>query len=176
MLEIYTAEVKKRVADQLGISNVMNIPKISHICVNVGLGLKGYQDSKLLDYALKVLSSVVGQKFVTTYAKKSISAFKIRQGMPVGCKVTIRNNFLISNFIYKIFVALARSRDFVGISKKQFDGRGNCTFGIKEHIIFPDVDYDKSYATIGMDISIVTTAVDDNGAYVLLKNIGFPFV
>lgn len=176
MIEIYTSEIRKNVADQLGLLNPMKIPSISHICVNIGLGLKGYQDSKLLDYSLNILSSIVGQKAVTTYAKNSISGFKIRQGMPIGCKVTVRNNFLISNFIRKIFIALARSRDFSGILKKQFDGRGNCTFGIKEHVIFPDVDYDKSYATVGMDISVITTAVDDHSAYILLKSIGFPFV
>ncbi len=154
--------------------NPMEIPKIQKISLNMGIG-EAIQNGKLLEHAVEHLTNIAGQKAVITRAKKSINQFKLRQGMAIGCRVTLRRDRMW-NFLDKLFyVALPRVRDFKGISFKGFDGRGNFTFGIKEHIIFPEIDYDKVDKILGMNITIVTTARTDEEARALLKHIGAPF-
>ena len=155
-------------------SNIMEIPKIEKISVNIGLG-KATQNPKLVEYAMRELNTICGQKAVPAKAKKSISNFKLRQGTHIGCRVTLRGNIMYEFFDRLISVAIPRVRDFRGISDKSFDGRGNFSLGIREHIIFPEISYDKVETMLGMNITIVTTAKTDKEAYELLKEFGFPF-
>jgi len=152
----------------------MQVPRLKSVVLNVGMG-EAIQDIKLLDAAVKELSTITGQAPVITKAKKSIAAFKLRQDMPVGCKVTLRGNRMYDFLDRFICLALPRIRDFQGVSAKSFDGRGNYAFGIKEQIIFPEINYDKVASIHGMDLIIVTSARTNEEGKALLKYLGMPF-
>lgn len=172
--EKYTSEVAKAMMEKFGYKNVMEIPKIEKVVLNMGIG-EAVANPKVIDSALADMTLISGQKPVVTRAKKSVAAFKIRAGMPIGAKVTLRGERMYY-FVDKLFnVALARVRDFRGVSPKSFDGRGNYTLGIKEQLIFPEIEYDKVDKIRGMDIIIVTTAKTDEEARELLKLMGMPF-
>lgn len=170
----YKKEIAPALAKEFGIENPMAIPKIEKIVVNMGVG-EAIANSKILDTAVDELRSVTGQKPVITKAKKSIAAFKLRQGMNIGTMVTLRGERMYEFLDRLISVALPRVRDFRGISGKAFDGRGNYTLGIREQLIFPEIDFNKVDKTRGMNISIVTTATSDEQARALLKALGMPF-
>jgi large subunit ribosomal protein L5 len=172
--ERYRKEIAPALAKEFGITNVMAIPKVEKIVLNMGVG-ESIGNSKVLDTAVEELKSVTGQKPVVTKAKKSIAAFKLREGMNIGAMVTLRGDRMYEFLDRLISVALPRVRDFRGISGKAFDGRGNYTLGIKEQLIFPEIDFNKVDKTRGMNISIVTTARDDEQARALLKALGMPF-
>ncbi|MCI0707221.1 MAG: 50S ribosomal protein L5 [Ignavibacteriae bacterium] len=155
--------------------NVMQVPRLEKITLNIGVG-KATQDAKLLEVAVKELEAVVGQKPVVTKSKKSISNFKLRENLPIGCRVTLRRAKMYEFLDRLINVALPRVRDFRGVPDKSFDGHGNYTLGIKEQIIFPEIDVDKISRITGMDVTMVTTAKTDVEAYELLKALGLPFV
>ena len=158
---------------QFGYSNLMEVPKITHVSINMGIG-DGKDSPKKLESGLSELTLISGQKPVVTRSRKDISNFKIRKGFPVGCKVTIRGNRMYDFIERLISIALPRTRDFRGLSFKSFDGRGNFSFGIKEQIIFTEIDYDKIDSIRGMDISFSTTAQSDDESYWLLKLMGIP--
>ena len=171
---IYENEVVPKLMDNFGYKNKMQVPKLDKIVLNMGLG-EAIQNIKVLDAAAEELKAIAGQKPVITRAKKSIAAFKLREGMPIGCMVTLRH-LRMYDFYYKLVnIALARVRDFRGVSTKAFDGRGNYSLGIKEHIIFPEIDYDKIDKIKGLNISIVTTAQTDDEGRQLLGLMGMPF-
>ncbi len=170
----YKKEIAPAIAKEFGIENPMAIPKIEKVVVNMGIG-EAIANAKVLDTAVEELKSVTGQKPVVTKAKKSIAAFKLRQGMPIGTMVTLRGDRMYEFLDRLISVALPRVRDFRGISGKAFDGRGNYTLGIHEQLIFPEIDFNKVDKTRGMNISIVTTASTDEQARSLLKALGMPF-
>ncbi len=170
----YKSEVAPALAKEFEISNPMAIPKIEKIVVNMGLG-EASANAKILEVATEELRSVTGQKPVITKAKKSIAAFKLRQGMSIGTMVTLRGERMYEFLDRLISVALPRVRDFRGISAKAFDGRGNYTLGVREQLIFPEIDFNKVDKTRGMNISIVTTAGNDEQARSLLKALGMPF-
>jgi large subunit ribosomal protein L5 len=172
--EKYKSEIAPALAKEFEIKNPMAIPKVEKIVVNMGLG-EASANSKILDVAAEELKSVTGQKPVVTKAKKSIAAFKLRQGMAIGTMVTLRGDRMYEFLDRLISVALPRVRDFRGISGKAFDGRGNYTLGIREQLIFPEIDFNKVDKTRGMNISIVTTAKTDDQARSLLKALGMPF-
>jgi large subunit ribosomal protein L5 len=170
----YAQEVAPALQKQFNYKNVMMIPKLEKIVINVGLG-EAVQNAKALDAAVADITAITGQKPVVTRAKKSIATFKLRQGMPIGCKVTLRGERMW-DFLEKLTkIALPRVRDFRGVSAKSFDGRGNYALGLKEQLIFPEIDYDKVDKLRGMDIIIVTTAKTDEEAKSLLKGLGMPF-
>lgn len=172
--KIYENEVVPKLMDTFNYKNRMQVPKLEKIVLNMGLG-EAIQNIKVLDAAAEELQAIAGQKPVITRAKKSIAAFKLREGMPIGCMVTLRH-LRMYDFYYKLVnIALARVRDFRGVSPKAFDGRGNYSLGIKEHIIFPEVDYDKIDKIKGLNISIVTTAQTDDEGRQLLSLMGMPF-
>ena len=170
----YKEEIVPKLQEQFGYKSIMQVPKITKISINQGVG-NATQDKKLVDNALKELSVIAGQKAVSTKATKSVSNFKLREGMPIGAKVTLRDNRMYEFLDRFISVALPRVRDFRGISDTSFDGRGNYSLGIKEQIIFPEIDIDKVPKITGMDITIVTTANTDAEALALLKEMGLPF-
>ncbi len=171
---IYENEVVPKLMDTFNYKNKMQVPKLDKIVLNMGLG-EAIQNIKVLEAATEELKAIAGQKPVVTRAKKSIAAFKLREGMPIGCMVTLRH-LRMYDFYYKLVnIALARVRDFRGVSPKAFDGRGNYSLGIKEHIIFPEVDYDKIDKIKGLNISIVTTAQTDDEGRQLLSLMGMPF-
>ena len=172
--ERYQKEIAPAIAKQFGIKNPMAIPRLDKIIVNMGMG-EAVANAKVLDVAVEELKVIVGQKPVITKAKKSIASFKLRQGMPIGVVVTLRGERMYEFFDRLVSVALPRVRDFRGVSPKAFDGRGNYTIGIKEQLIFPEIDFNKVDKTRGMNISIVTTARDDDQARGLLKALGMPF-
>ena len=172
--EKYKNEIAPAIAKEFDIKNPMAIPKIEKIVVNMGLG-EGISNAKILDVAAEELRTITGQKPVITKAKKSIAAFKLRQGMNIGAMVTLRGERMYEFLDRLISVALPRVRDFRGISAKAFDGRGNYTLGIREQLIFPEIDFNKVDKTRGMNISIVTTAKTDEQARALLKSLGMPF-
>jgi large subunit ribosomal protein L5 len=155
--------------------NVMQVPRLDKIVLNIGVGA-ATQDAKLVEAAAKDLEAIVGQKVVITRAKKSISNFKLREGMPIGCRVTLRRTHMYEFLDRFISVSVPRIRDFRGLPDKAFDGRGNYTIGVKEHTVFPEIDVDKVVRIFGMDITFVTTAQTDQEAYELLKAFGMPFV
>lgn len=172
--EKYDNEVVPALREKFEYKSIMEVPKLEKIVVNMGVG-DAKENSKLLDAAVNDLTIIVGQKPIVTRAKKSISNFKIRQGMPIGCKVTLRGARMYE-FTDKLFnVALPRVRDFKGVSNKAFDGRGNYSLGIKEQLIFPEMEYDKIEKLRGMDVIFVTTAKTDEEARELLKLLGMPF-
>ena len=174
-LEIkYKEEIAPKLLKEFNYKSSMQVPTITKVSINMGLG-EGSQNNKLIQDAVEELSLIAGQRAVVTRAKKSIAAFKLRDGMPVGCRVTLRRERMWA-FLDKLFnVALPRVRDFRGIPDRGFDGRGNFTLGIKEHTIFPEIDLDKVDRTKGMNITIVTTAKTDKEGKALLKLLGMPF-
>jgi large subunit ribosomal protein L5 len=172
--EKYNTEIRSALQKELGLDNIMAVPKIEKIVVNMGLG-EATQNTKLLDPLVADLGQITGQKPVTTKAKKSIAAFKVRAGMSIGAMVTLRNDTMYEFLDRLISTALPRVRDFRGVSTKSFDGRGNYTLGLRDQLIFPEIDYSKVEKLKGMNITIVTTARDDNSARALLRQFGMPF-
>lgn len=170
----YQDEIIKSLIAKFNYTSVMQCPKIDKIVINMGVG-EAISNPKALDDAVNELSLISGQKPVVTKAKKSIANFKLRDGMPIGCKVTLRSNRMYEFLDKLVSIALPRVRDFRGISKDAFDGRGNYTFGVKEQIIFPEINYDKVNKIRGMDIIIVTTANTNEEGQELLANLGLPF-
>ncbi|SHN36849.1 MULTISPECIES: 50S ribosomal protein L5 [Gracilibacillus] len=172
--EKYNKEIVTSLVDKFNYDSVMEVPKVEKIVVNMGVG-DAVQNSKALDAAVEELSQITGQKPVVTKAKKSIAGFRLREGMPIGAKVTLRGERMY-DFLQKLIdVSLPRVRDFRGISKKAFDGRGNYTLGVKEQLIFPEINYDQVNKVRGMDVVIVTTANSDEEASELLTQLGMPF-
>ena len=172
--EKYLKEVIPNMMKDFSYKNIMEVPKVQKVVLNVGLG-EAIQNIKLLDAAQKELSIITGQKAVVTKAKKSIAAFKLRKGMPIGCKVTLRGNMMYEFLDRLISLSLPRIRDFRGISGKSFDGRGNYSLGLKEQFMFPEVDYDKVEMVHGLDITFCTTAKTDKESKALLRYLGMPF-
>lgn len=172
--EIYHKEVVPAMIEKFGYKNPMEVPKLDKIIVNMGLG-EAIQNVKILDNAAQELSMIVGQKPVITKAKKSIATFKLRQGMSIGCRVTLRKERMYEFYDRLVNINLPRVRDFRGIPPKSFDGRGNFALGLKEQIIFPEIDYDKIDKIRGMNIVVVTSAKTDDEARELLKLLGMPF-
>lgn len=170
----YNETIKQELVNKFNYSSVMQAPQIDKIVVNMGIG-DAVQNAKVLDTAVEELSAITGQKPIITKAKKSIATFRLREGMPIGAKVTLRGERMYEFLDKLISVSLPRVRDFRGISKKAFDGRGNYTLGVKEQLIFPEIDYDKVSKVRGMDIVIVTTANTDEEARELLTQFGMPF-
>jgi large subunit ribosomal protein L5 len=166
--------VRKKLADQFGYKNRMQVPVIKKVVINMGIG-EGVNDRKKVEAAANDLSLIAGQKAVITKARKSIATFKVRDGQPIGCKVTLRKTRMYEFVDRLINIALPRVRDFRGLSPKSFDGGGNYTIGIKEHIIFPEIDYDKAADVWGMDITVCTSAKTDDEARALLSAFNFPF-
>ncbi len=172
--EKYLKEVIPDMTKEFSYKNIMEIPKLQKIVLNVGLG-EAIQNIKLLDAAQKELSMITGQKAVVTKAKKSIATFKLRKGVPIGCKVTLRGNMMYEFLDRFISAALPRIRDFKGIPGKSFDGRGNYSLGLKEQFIFPEIDYDKVEMVHGLDVVFCTTAKTDKESKALLRYLGMPF-
>jgi large subunit ribosomal protein L5 len=170
----YQDEIVARIQKEFGIENVMAVPKIEKISLNMGVG-EAIQNIKILDDAAEELASLAGQRPTITRAQKSIAAFKLRQGMPIGARVTLRGTRMWEFLDRLITVALPRVRDFRGISTKSFDGRGNYTLGVRDQLIFPEIDYNKVEKAKGMNITIVTTAGNDERALFLLRELGMPF-
>jgi large subunit ribosomal protein L5 len=172
--EKYKETIVPALIEKFNYSSVMQAPKISKIIINIGAG-DAVQNPKVLDDAVNELAQITGQKPLVTRAKKSIATFKLREGMPIGCKVTLRGERMYEFFDKLVTIALPRVRDFRGVNPKGFDGRGNYTLGVKEQLIFPEINYDKVSKIRGMDIVIVTTANTDQEAFELLKGFGMPF-
>ena len=172
--ELYKTEALPALIKQFGYKNVMAAPKLVKINVNMGLG-EAISNAKVLDVATDELSTITGQRPVVTKARKSIAAFKLRQGMPIGVTVTLRGDRMYEFFDRLVNIALPRVRDFRGVSPKSFDGRGNYTMGLRDQLIFPEIDYSKADKTRGMNVTIVTTAKSDDEAYELLRILGMPF-
>jgi large subunit ribosomal protein L5 len=172
--EFYTNTVIPALTKEFGYTNIMAVPKIVKVSVNIGLG-EATQNAKLMDKAVAELGAITGQKPIITKAKKSIAAFKLRENMPIGCMVTLRGDQMFEFLDRLVNVSIPRIRDFRGVSPKAFDGRGNYTLGVKDQLIFPEIDYSKVDKTIGMNISITTTARSDAEGMALLKNMGMPF-
>ena len=170
----YENEVKNQMVEKFGYKSVMQIPTIDKIVINMGIG-DAVSNSKVLDEAVAELALITGQKPVITRAKKSIAGSRLREGMPIGCKVTLRGERMYDFLDKLVSVSLPRVRDFRGVSKKSFDGRGNYTLGVKEQLIFPEIDFDKVNKVRGMDIVVVTTANTDEEARELLTQLGMPF-
>ncbi len=170
----YTSEVTPKLVEQFDYSSVMQVPKIDKIVINMGVG-DATSNAKNLDKAVEELTAIAGQKPVITKAKKSIAGFRLREGMPIGAKVTLRGQKMYDFLDKLISVSLPRVRDFQGISNKAFDGRGNYTLGVREQLIFPEINYDNVDKVRGMDIVIVTTANTDEESFALLKELGMPF-
>ena len=174
LLERYRGEVHAKLRSELGVANPHQVPTLTKIVVNVGLG-EATQNQKLLEKAAEELAAITGQKPIIRRAKKSIANFKVREGQPIGATVTLRGHRMWEFFDRLVNVALPRVRDFRGTSPKAFDGRGNYTLGIREQIIFPEVDYDKVEKITGMNVTICTTAQRDDHAKALLTHLGVPF-
>ena len=170
--EIYKKEIVPALQQKLGLSNIMQVPRLQKITLNMGVG-EAVADKKIMDNAVRDLSLITGQKPIITKSKKSIAGFKIRDGWPIGCKVTLRRDKMYEFLDRLINISIPRTRDFRGLSAKSFDGRGNYSFGVKEQIIFPEIDFEKTDAIRGMDIT--TTAANDEQAKALLDAFGFPF-
>jgi large subunit ribosomal protein L5 len=173
--EMYKAEIIPALTEKFGYKTVMRVPKLQKIVLSQGLG-DAVADKKIIDNAAEELSKIAGQKAITTLSKKDISNFKLRKGMPIGTKVTLRGDRMYEFLDRLLAVSLPRTRDFRGISPKGFDGRGNFNLGIKEHIIFPEIDIDKVNRILGMDITFVTSAETDEEGNALLDAFGFPFI
>ena len=172
--EKYKAEIKGQLVDKFGYKSAMSVPQLKKIVISQGIG-EAVADKKIIDSAVEDLSLIAGQKAMATFSKKDVSNFKLRKGMPIGTKVTLRGDRMYEFLDRLIAVALPRTRDFRGINPKGFDGRGNYNLGIKEHIIFPEIDIDKVNKILGMDITFVTSANSDEEALALLDAFGFPF-
>jgi large subunit ribosomal protein L5 len=171
---LYAEQIAPRLKDDLGLANVMEIPRLEKIVVNMGVG-EAVQDRKMIDSAMDELTLITGQKPKMNRSRKSIANFKVREGMPVGASVTLRGARMWEFFDRLLAIAIPRVRDFRGLNPKSFDGRGNYTFGVTEQLIFPEVDFDQVSSTRGMDITICTTATNDEHARALLDAFGFPF-
>ena len=169
----YTNEIVPKLQEELGLSNVMEVPRITKITLNMGVG-EALGDKKVLENAVGDMEKIAGQKAVVTKARKSIAGFKVRDGWPIGCKVTLRSERMYEFLERLISIAIPRVRDFRGISPKSFDGRGNFAMGVQEQIIFPEIDYDQVDALRGMDITITTTARTDDEGRALLRAFNFP--
>jgi large subunit ribosomal protein L5 len=172
--EKYQKEIAPRLKKEFGIGNPMAVPRLSRIVLNIGLG-EATANIKLLDTAVEELTAIAGQRAVITRAKKSISTFKLRAGMPIGCRVTLRGDRMYEFLDRLISIALPRVRDFRGVSTKSFDGRGNYTLGVRDHLIFQEIDYAKVDKSKGLNVTIVTTAGRDDTARALLREFGMPF-
>ena len=172
--ELYQKEIVPKLRTEFNYKNIMEVPKIQKVVVNMGLG-EAIQNVKILDSAVTELSAITGQKAVITKAKKSIASFKLREGMPIGCMVTLRQDRMYEFLDRLMNVALARVRDFKGVSGKAFDGQGNYTLGIKEQLIFPEINYDQIDKIKGLNVTIVTSAKSDEEGKALLKHFGMPF-
>lgn len=172
--ELYRDQIIAELTGKFGYNSVMQVPKLEKITLNMGVG-EAVADKKILQNAVEDLQKIAGQKPIITYARKSIAGFKIREGMPIGCKVTLRRDRMYEFLDRLITIAIPRIRDFRGLSGKAFDGRGNYTMGVREQIIFPEIDYDKVDAVRGLDISITTSANSDQEARALLEQFKFPF-
>ena len=172
--EYYNKEIKNYLKSKLSLENINEVPKLIKIVVNMGVG-ESVVDSKKINNASEDLMQITGQKPMITSSKKSIAGFKLRKGLSIGCKVTLRKNRMYEFLDRLVYIALPRVRDFKGLSKKSFDGKGNYSIGIKEQIIFPEIDYDKIDKVRGMDISIITSTSNDNHAFELLKGFNLPF-
>jgi large subunit ribosomal protein L5 len=170
----YVNRIRKAMQEQFSFANEMQIPKVDKVVINMGVG-EATADSKKPTVAAADLAAIAGQKAVVTYARNSIAGFKVRENMPIGAKVTLRGNRMYEFLDRLVNIALPRVRDFRGLNPKSFDGRGNFAMGIKEHIVFPEINYDKVDQMWGMDIIVCTTANDDNEARALLKEFNFPF-
>ncbi|MED7788354.1 50S ribosomal protein L5 [Francisella sp. 19X1-34] len=170
----YQKELVAKLRDELNVDNIMEVPSIEKITLNMGVG-DAAKDKKIMTFALNDLTAIAGQKPVVTKSKKSIAGFKIRDGWPIGCKVTLRGERMYEFLDRLITIAIPRIRDFRGLSAKSFDGRGNYSLGMREQISFPEIDYDKVDSIRGLDISITTTAKNDDQGKALLKAFGFPF-
>jgi large subunit ribosomal protein L5 len=172
--EFYKDTVVKKLMEERGYANIMQVPRITKVTINMGVG-EAIGDKKVIENALADMEKIAGQKPVTTIARKSVASFKVRDGYPIGCKVTLRKERMYDFLDRLITIAIPRIRDFRGMSPKSFDGRGNYNLGIKEQIIFPEIDYEKIDAIRGMDISIATTASNDEDGRALLAAFNFPF-
>jgi large subunit ribosomal protein L5 len=172
--KLYEEEIKPKLMKEMGYKNICQVPKLEKIVINMGLG-EATANIKLIDRAIEEIGLITGQKPVVTKAKKAISNFKLRKGMPIGVMVTLRRDRMYEFLERFLTIALPRVRDFKGVSSKSFDGRGNYTIGIKEQLIFPEIDYDKVEKIKGMNITFVTTAKNDEEAKALLSAFGFPF-
>jgi large subunit ribosomal protein L5 len=170
----YNEVLKPALAKEFGYANVMQVPRLEKVVLNMGVG-EGVNDAKKVTAAAADLSRIAGQKPVITRARKSIATYKLREGMPIGAKVTLRQNRMYEFIDRLVNIALPRVRDFRGLNPRSFDGRGNFAIGLKEHIIFPEIDYDKVEDVLGMDIIVCTTARTDDEARALLKGLNFPF-
>jgi large subunit ribosomal protein L5 len=175
MQQLYVDTIRAQMTEQFGYTNVMQVPRIEKIVLNMGVG-EATQDKKKVDKAAEEMALIAGQKPVITKAKKSVATFKLREGMPIGCKVTLRRDKMYEFLDRLITVALPRVRDFRGLNPKSFDGRGNYAMGLKEQIIFPEINYDRIDSVRGMDVIVTTTAKTDDEARALLKAFGFPFI
>ncbi|MBU2885255.1 50S ribosomal protein L5 [Gilvimarinus agarilyticus] len=172
--KIYSKEIAPKLKEDLGLANVMEVPRITKITINMGVG-EAVGDKKVLEHAVADLEKIAGQKVVVTKARKSIAGFKIRDNWPIGCKVTLRQDRMYEFLDRLISISIPRIRDFRGISPKQFDGRGNFSMGVTEQIIFPEIEYDKVDKIRGLDICITTSARNDEEGRALLKAFNFPF-
>lgn len=172
--EHYNKSIHPAMVEKFKYKNKYEVPKLTKVIINIGVG-EAVKDSKKIDAAIKDITSISGQKPVVTRAKKAIATFKLREGMPIGVKVTLRKSYMYEFIDRLINVALPRVRDFRGLNGKSFDGKGNYSLGLKEQIVFPEIDYDKIDTIRGMDISVVTTANSDEEGRELLKNFDFPF-
>jgi len=170
----YQKDIVSELKKQFSFANISEVPKLKKIVVNMGVG-DAVQNTKLLDAAMEDLAAITGQKPKLCRARRSVASFKLREGMAIGCKVTLRGDRMYEFYDRLVNVSLPRIRDFRGVSDKSFDGRGNYTLGIKEHIIFPEIDYDKIMQVLGMDVTIVTSARTDEEALALLKHLDMPF-
>ncbi|MDB5359039.1 MAG: ribosomal protein [Rhodospirillales bacterium] len=173
--EIYESKVRAALVAEFGYKNALEVPRLDKIVINIGVG-EAVQDSKKVDAAVRDLTLIAGQKPIVTKAKKSIATFKLRENMPIGCKVTLRRKQMYEFLDRLITIALPRVRDFRGVKSNSFDGKGNYALGLKEQLVFPEIDYDKVDAMRGMDIVICTTAKTDEEAKALLKGFQMPFV
>ena len=171
---LYKETVAPQLKDELSLGNVMETPRITKITLNMGLG-EAIGDKKMLENAVADMEAIAGQKVVVTKARKSVAAFKVREGWPIGCKVTLRGDRMWEFFDRLVDISIPRIRDFRGLNSKSFDGRGNYSMGVKEQIIFPEIDYDKVDKLRGMDITITTTARTNDEGRALLAALGFPF-
>mgnify|MGYP000109028503 CR=1 FL=1 len=172
--KLYETELRTKLKEELGLSNVMEVPKLTKITLNMGVG-EALGDKKILDNAVADMTKIAGQKPVVTKARKSIAGFKVREEWPIGCKVTLRGERMYEFLERLISISIPRIRDFRGISPKSFDGRGNFAMGVTEQIIFPEIDYDKVDTLRGMDITVTTTARNNDEGRALLKAFNFPF-
>ena len=172
--DLYKNEVVAKLTEEFGYKNVMEVPRVSKVTLNMGVG-EALGDKKLMDSAVADMEAIAGQKAVVTKARKSVAGFKVREGWPIGCKVTLRRDRMWEFMDRLVDISLPRVRDFRGINPKSFDGRGNYSMGVKEQIIFPEIDYDKVDKVRGMDITITTTANTNDERRALLKALNFPF-